>query len=125
MSERIAFVTGGGGGIGGAICRSLAESGARVAVADLVLENAKEESALPLNGKKKKLTRELWMDGYLRERLKLQDKQTQTILRDFESALTVWNELINRSFLTKPKQEAYRQLLNERVGRLELNVSGP
>ena len=41
MSDgRVAFVTGGGGGIGGAICRSLAEAGHRVAVADVVLENA-------------------------------------------------------------------------------------
>lgn len=36
MSDsRVAFVTGGGGGIGSAICRALTESGHRVAVADL------------------------------------------------------------------------------------------
>ncbi len=86
----------------------------------LVLENAKEETALPLNGKKNNLTRKLWIDGYFRERLKLRDRQTETILRDFESTLSIWNELIDRSFLTKPKQEAFRQLLNERVGRLGL-----
>jgi 2-hydroxycyclohexanecarboxyl-CoA dehydrogenase len=33
---RVALVTGGGGGVGGAICRSLAETGYRVVVADLV-----------------------------------------------------------------------------------------
>jgi 2-hydroxycyclohexanecarboxyl-CoA dehydrogenase len=39
MSEaRVAFVTGGAGGIGSAICRSLARAGRRVAVADLSLE---------------------------------------------------------------------------------------
>lgn len=38
--QRIAFVTGGGGGIGGAICRSLAGAGRRVAVADLSLADA-------------------------------------------------------------------------------------
>lgn len=46
MSEpRTAFVTGGGGGIGGAICRSLAQAGARVAVADLVPEPAEKVAA--------------------------------------------------------------------------------
>ena len=34
MSGRIALVTGGGGGIGGAVCRTLAQRGCRVAVAD-------------------------------------------------------------------------------------------
>ena len=88
----------------------------------LVLENAKEESALPLYGKKRKLTRELWIEGYLQERLKLRKKQTEAILRDFRSVLTVWNELIDRSFLSKPKQDAYRRLLNERAERLGLHV---
>ena len=33
--QRVAFVTGGAGGIGGAICRALAADGTRVVVADL------------------------------------------------------------------------------------------
>jgi 2-hydroxycyclohexanecarboxyl-CoA dehydrogenase len=41
MSEsRIAFVTGGGGGIGAAICRALAKAGQRVAAADLAVAAA-------------------------------------------------------------------------------------
>ena len=39
-SERVALITGGGGGIGGAICRSLAKAGAKVVAADLSLEAA-------------------------------------------------------------------------------------
>ncbi len=38
--SRVAFVTGGGGGIGGAIARALAKTGQRVAVADLDLARA-------------------------------------------------------------------------------------
>ena len=40
MGGRVALVTGGGGGIGGAICRSLAAGGVKVAVADVVVEGA-------------------------------------------------------------------------------------
>jgi 2-hydroxycyclohexanecarboxyl-CoA dehydrogenase len=47
--KRIAFVTGGGGGIGGAICRSLAAAGCRVAVADLGL-SAAERVASEIGG---------------------------------------------------------------------------
>ena len=43
MSEtRIAFVTGGGGGIGRAICSALADAGHRVAAADLAADAARE-----------------------------------------------------------------------------------
>ena len=41
MSNRVALVTGGGGGIGGAICRVLAKDGHKVAVADISSENAR------------------------------------------------------------------------------------
>ncbi|XP_077552714.1 (3R)-3-hydroxyacyl-CoA dehydrogenase-like [Haemaphysalis longicornis] len=40
LSGRLAVVTGGGGGIGGAICQVLAERGARVIVADIKLDSA-------------------------------------------------------------------------------------
>lgn len=42
MSGRVAFVTGGGGGIGAAICRGLTEAGHQVAVADVVEARARE-----------------------------------------------------------------------------------
>jgi 2-hydroxycyclohexanecarboxyl-CoA dehydrogenase len=49
MSERVAFVTGGAGGIGSAICRALAGAGHRVAAADLSADEA-QAVASPLGG---------------------------------------------------------------------------
>lgn len=43
--SRVALVTGGGGGIGGAICRHLAEAGHAVLVADLQLDRAEAVAA--------------------------------------------------------------------------------
>jgi 2-hydroxycyclohexanecarboxyl-CoA dehydrogenase len=44
-SQRVAFVTGGAGGIGSAICRELAAAGHRVAVADLAGSKTREVAA--------------------------------------------------------------------------------
>jgi 2-hydroxycyclohexanecarboxyl-CoA dehydrogenase len=42
MADRVALVTGGGGGIGGAVCRALAADGCQVTVADLDLGHAQQ-----------------------------------------------------------------------------------
>jgi serine/threonine-protein kinase HipA len=86
----------------------------------LVLEKAEEESALPLKGKKKNLTRKLWLDYFCTERLGLPSRQIKTILVDFRKAHPAWHALIDRSHLPEPKKEAYHELLNERHGRLEI-----
>ena len=84
----------------------------------LVLENAKEESALPLHGKKKKLTRKLWLNYFCRERLKLTEIQVAKILQDLQEAMPAFDDLIERSHLSKGHQFWYREILNERAKRL-------
>jgi len=86
----------------------------------LVLEKAEEESALPLNGKKKNLTRKLWVDYFCTERLGLPDRQVDTILGELQNALPNWHDLIDRSHLPGVKKKACRNLLNERSKRLEI-----
>lgn len=49
FSRKVAFVTGGAGGIGGAVCRRFMEDGAHVVIADLNVEGAKA-LAKELNG---------------------------------------------------------------------------
>lgn len=86
----------------------------------LVLERAEEETALPLNGNKKNLTRKLWIDYFCVERLRLPSRQIDALLADLRRALTVWHGLIDRSYLPDNKKEAYRNLLDERGGRLDM-----
>lgn len=84
----------------------------------LVLENATEESALPLLGKKRKLTRQDWIDSYCRERLNLPETILNGILSDLQDSLGKWTELIRRSHLSGPRQQAYLGLVRERHERL-------
>lgn len=84
----------------------------------LVLENAREESALPLMGKKRKLTRAAWIDYFCRERLSLNARQVDALLGDLLAAIPAWHGLIGRSFLSLARRMAYRELLDARCRRL-------
>lgn len=84
----------------------------------LVLENAKEESALPLRGKKRKLNKELWLNYFCKERLQLTEGQIESVVKDLKEALPVWDRLIGQSFLSEERQLGYRTILYERANRL-------
>lgn len=86
----------------------------------LVLETAVEESALPLNGKKSRLTRELWLDYFCAERLGLSDAIIGDLLDSLAAAVPEWQRLIGSCFLSPPKKTAYLDLLSERLERLGL-----
>lgn len=84
----------------------------------LVLENAVEESALPLAGRKRKLGREEWIDYLCRKRLKMAEPVLAGILTDLEDGLPKWTEIVGRSYLSAPRREGYLAILNERHRRL-------
>lgn len=86
----------------------------------LVLGQAKEESALPLNGKKKNLTRKLWLNYFCKERLGLKDNQIETILDRLSAALPMWRQLLDRCYLSDSAKEGYREILEQRVSRFQL-----
>ncbi len=84
----------------------------------LVLENATEECALPLRGKKRKLSRDDWVAYLCRERLALQEPILDGILSDLSNCLGKWADIIGRSKLSSPRKERYLQLLKDRHQRL-------
>jgi serine/threonine-protein kinase HipA len=84
----------------------------------LVLENATEESALPLRGKKRKLSHNDWVAYFCRERLALNETILNGILSDLHDGLETWTEVIRRSYLSTPRQEQYLKILENRHRRL-------
>jgi serine/threonine-protein kinase HipA len=84
----------------------------------LVLGNASEESALPLRGKKRKLTRQDWIDYFCLERLGLAPAVATDILRDLATTNEVWQRKIRHSFLSETAKDRYRDILATRASRI-------
>lgn len=84
----------------------------------LVLENASEESALPLRGCKRKLNRADWIDYLCRERLKLPDAIVAGLLSDLHDGMAEWTEIVRRSYLSPSRQDGYLEILKDRHERL-------
>ncbi len=86
----------------------------------IAIKEPVEEIALPLHGKKRNLTRSLFFEYYAFERLGLNPQVVETMIGEIRTVFPVWNELIDRCFLSNRMKEKYRTLLNERKKRLEL-----
>jgi serine/threonine-protein kinase HipA len=84
----------------------------------LVLGNASEESALPLRGRKRKLTRQDWIDYFCQERLGLASAVTSDILQDLAAANDNWQRMIRHSFLSEYAKAGYLAILAARASRL-------
>jgi serine/threonine-protein kinase HipA len=90
----------------------------------IVLKNPQEETALPVHGRKRKLTRHDLLDYLAVERCGLQPNLVQTDLEKLlVQAELEWPVWIQRSFLSEPKREAYVHLVRERVARLRSQVA--
>ena len=82
--------------------------------------DAIEEVALPLNGKKRELTRELWVAYFGRDRLSLPEKVVDKVLNDIGAAADRWRTRIEESFLPHEHKELYNNLLTHRLTTLHL-----
>ncbi len=78
-----------------------------------------EEIALPLKGKKKKLTKKILIDYFGKEKCELTDKVINNVLASIHKAVPEWKELIAISFLSGEMKEKYLDLVNSRLKRIE------
>ncbi len=86
----------------------------------VILRNPPEELALPINGKKRKLTKNDLLRSFCRDRCGVSSKFLDQLLQRFSELRPAFDELIGRSFLSESNQETYRAVLNERFERLGL-----
>lgn len=75
-----------------------------------------EELALTLNGKKKKINRNDFIAAFTT--LKLDPKQQENIFNKMKKAKSKWLDFIDISFLSEGMKAEYKNMLNERFGRL-------
>ncbi len=84
----------------------------------IALSNPIEESALPLNGKKRNLKKSDFLNYLAVEMLNLNNRSTNEILDKIQGNLSTLHELIDKSFLSKINREQYHNILGERATRI-------
>lgn len=86
----------------------------------IALRDAKEEIALPIKGKKSRLTRNDLLNYFARERLQINERILSDVLSRFAEAKSAWSELLDRSFLSPHAKQKYAAILAERGHRMQL-----
>jgi serine/threonine-protein kinase HipA len=86
----------------------------------IALHKPMEELALSIKGRKNNITRNNLVDYYGKERLGLNEKTIEKVIKDIQNKLPKWHELIEVSFLSDAMKESYLALLKSREKRLEL-----
>jgi serine/threonine-protein kinase HipA len=76
--------------------------------------------ALPVNGKKSKLTRNDLLHYFARERLQLNERVLSDVLSRFSTAIRAWRELLDQSFLSTEAKQKFTAVLTQRRRRMQL-----
>ncbi len=77
-----------------------------------------EDLALTLNGKKKKINRNDFINAFTT--MGLEAKQQENIFKKMERAKSSWLDFIEISFLTEEMKTAYKNLIKDRFERLNI-----
>jgi len=86
----------------------------------IALKGAKEEMALPVKGKKSRLTHNDLLKYFARERLQINERVMNDVLSRFGEAMPAWRELLDQSFLSADAKQKYAAILSERGKRMQL-----
>jgi len=86
----------------------------------IALKNAREELALPLRGKKSRLTRNDFLTYFANERLQINEGVLNDVLSRFSKAMPVWREWLEKSFLSPEAKQKFSAILSERRERMRL-----
>ncbi len=79
-----------------------------------------EEIALPIRGRKKKLTRTLWLEYFAGERLGLNARIIADGFHELRAVLPEWRKLLDVCCLSISQKRLYHNLLTQRCQRLDL-----
>jgi serine/threonine-protein kinase HipA len=79
-----------------------------------------EEVALTIKGKKRNLTRTLWLEYFGAERLGLNGRIVEDCIQSMKAAMTGWRQLLDVCFLSDDQKRLYRDLLAQRASSLGL-----
>lgn len=86
----------------------------------IALKNAREELALPLRGKKSRLTRHDFLTYFANERLQINEGVLNDVLSRFSKAMPLWQEWLEKSFLSPEAKQNFSAILSERRERMRL-----
>lgn len=86
----------------------------------IALTNPREEMALPIRGKRSRLTGNDLFQYFATERLNINSRVLKEMIVRFQAAFGYWDELLAASFLSPEKKAAYAALLSERKERLKM-----
>lgn len=84
-----------------------------------IVIQAKEEIALPIRGKKNRITRADLINYFGMTRLSISETLLEEEILRFEQSLDLWQKLIKQSFLSQESQQRYQALIQERWQRIK------
>ncbi|MDV0444573.1 hypothetical protein MmiAt1_01010 [Methanimicrococcus sp. At1] len=85
---------------------------------NLILPEDTEETALFLNGSKKRISKSDFCKSF--EVMKINPVSIENIFKNFKETVPLWFDFIDKSFLPDEMKEKYKALVHERAEKLEL-----